>query len=340
MSKIQQVVASAPGKLMLFGEHSVVYGYPCIATAVDRRMYVSVSFNGDDIFTLDAPDLGLRAYSKTVRDLGIKPPKSVAFVETLYKKFLTLFPQEKSIHVITRSPKLNNFGLGSSSAITVAFLKALLTFYDIKMTKKQMFDLCYQTVLDVQGVGSGYDLAVAIWGGTIFYKPPIPDVQKETIEYIFKPNEKKLTNLFASFTGVKADTPTLVRMVKNMFIEDKTKVLEIFKKITSLVLKVKKYMLDENWKKVGQIMNENHKLLKKLNVSSFEIEKLVNLSLKYGSYGSKLSGAGGGDCIISVCNQEQKQDIQEKMKKIFEKSFLDLKFNCEGVKVEKVVYLS
>ena len=154
------VTTSAPGKLMLFGEHAVVYGYPCIVTAVDQRLYVSVRKNGMDAFHLEAPDLGLQAYSKTMQDLGGEGlPKGVRFVEMLYKRFLEMHPQKEGIDVETRSDFSSSFGFGSSSAVTVAFAKALTELYDLHLSEKELFDLCYQAVIDVQGVGSGFDIA-------------------------------------------------------------------------------------------------------------------------------------------------------------------------------------
>jgi len=155
---VSKVTASAPGKLMLFGEHAVVYGHPCIVTAVDQRLFVTVERNGKDTFHLSAPDLGLSAYSKTTNDLGGSGlPKAVRFIEVLYKRFLENYPQERGIDVMTKSEFSDSFGFGSSSAATVAFAKALVELYGIKLSNEELFKLCYKTVLEVQGVGSGFE---------------------------------------------------------------------------------------------------------------------------------------------------------------------------------------
>ena len=199
------VTASAPGKLMLLGDHSVVYGHPCLVTAVDQRLHVSVRKNGKDSFHLTAPDLGLEAYTKTIDQLGMKElPKAVRFVEHLYKNFLTRYPQQEGIDVTTKSEFESGFGFGSSSAVTVAFAKALTTLYKVELSEKELFDLCYKAVIDVQGVGSGFDIAAAIWGGTLYYVTPAKVVEPMKLDNL---------PLVVGYTGVKADTPTLVRMV-------------------------------------------------------------------------------------------------------------------------------
>jgi putative N6-adenine-specific DNA methylase len=95
---------------------------------VDQRLFVTVKKNGVDTFHLDAPDLGLTAYSKTIKDLANKElPKAVRFIEVLYKKFLEKYPQPEGIVVTTKSDFSANFGFGSSSAVTVACTSATAT---------------------------------------------------------------------------------------------------------------------------------------------------------------------------------------------------------------------
>lgn len=93
---MNEVTASAPGKLMLSVGYAVVHGYPTVVTAVDQRLFATVKKNGEDIFHLDAPDLGLTAYTKHMDDLGKKDlPKAVRFIEILYKNFLKKHPQKR-----------------------------------------------------------------------------------------------------------------------------------------------------------------------------------------------------------------------------------------------------
>jgi len=300
---MKKVTASAPGKLMLMGEHSVVYGHPCIVTAVDQRLKVTVTRNGEDIFYLEAPNLDLTTYSKTIDDLGKKPlPKSVRFIETLYKNFLQKHPQDTSIHVTTNSEFSSYVGFGSSSAVTVAFAKALTEMYGIHLTKKELFDLCYETVIEVQGVGSGFDLAAAIWGGTIYYVTPAKEI--EELDF-------SSASLIVGYTGIKADTPTLVRMVRGLKQENPGKINQIFNKISVLVEQGREAIKDHEWAKLGELMNKNQDLLRKIQVSTKELEDLIGSANKAGALGAKLSGAGGGDCMLALVDKDNQEQIKQ-----------------------------
>ena len=329
MKKI--VKTSAPGKLMLFGEHSVVFGHPCIVTAVDRRLSITVEENGEDIFVLDAPDLGLRAYSKKISDLGNKNlPKEVSFIETCYKLFLKKYPQKKTIHVRSKNEFKSSYGLGSSSASTVAFAKALSEFYEVPMTNDQLFDLCYATVLEIQGVASGFDIAAAIWGGTLYYITPHGKfIKHKTVEPI---NLKNLP-LIVGYTGVKADTATLVRMVQNLHSENKKTINSIFTDITLLVEQAKKTLQQQDWPHLGLLMDENQALLRRLQVSSIELENLIAASKSAGAMGAKLSGAGGGDCMLALADEDNKIAIAQEIEKVGGK-IIEVKMNAEGVRLE------
>ena len=316
--------ASAPGKLMLFGEHSVVHGHPCIVTAVNQRLRVSVEKNGENLFSLHAPDLQLHAYSKTIKDLGNKPPKQVRFVETLYKSFLEKYPQKETIHVTTKSDFSSKFGFGSSSAVTVAFAKALTQFYEMNLTNQELFDLCYAAVIKVQGVGSGFDLAAAIWGGTLYYVSPAKVVKPLNVDHL---------PIVVGYTGIKADTPTLIRMVANLKVHKKNNVDGIFDQITGMVEQARGLIESNLWLELGELMTENQKLLRKLQVSTVELEKLISAALGGGAYGAKLSGAGGGDCMITLVSDANKKTVVENINSAGGK-VLPVELNAQGVRIE------
>jgi len=329
MKKI--IKTSAPGKLMLFGEHSVVFGHPCIVTAVDRRLSITVEENGEEVFVLDAPDLGLRAYSKKISDLGNKNlPKEVSFIETCYKLFLKKYPQKKTIHVYSKNEFKSSYGLGSSSASTVAFAKALSEFYEVPMTNDQLFDLCYATVLEVQGVASGFDIAAGIWGGTLYYITPHGKfIKRKTVETI---NLKNLP-FIVGYTGIKADTATLVRMVQNLHSENKKTINSIFTDITLLVEQAKKTLQQQDWPHLGLLMDENQALLRRLQVSSIELENLIAAGKSAGAMGAKLSGAGGGDCMLALADEDNKIAIAQEIQKVGGK-IIEVQMNAEGVRLE------
>jgi mevalonate kinase len=329
-----RVTASAPGKLMLFGEHAVVYGYPCIVTAVDKRMRVSVNFNGKGEIVVRAPQVGLDIYHKNIGMLGRQEvPKPVRFIERLVKSFYDRYRVNSGLEIVTKCDFHAKYGFGSSAAVTVALALALGEIYSIKVSKRELFELCYKTVIDVQGVGSGFDIAAAIYGGTLY----------------FVSGGKKIVNLKVShlpfivgYTGVKADTPTLVRQVAELRSISRKEVDSIFSKIDVVSNKAKGALVREDVVELGSLMDRNQNLLKKLGVSSIQLDNLIKAAREAGALGAKLSGAGGGDCMIALRQAQGKQLSRNKSKskeieRAIEKAggeVIDVGINAEGVRIE------
>lgn len=319
MSK--SIKISAPGKLMLFGEHAVVYGCPCIVTAVNQRVHVKASFNGQDELVINAPQLGVKNYRRNVSSLcSQEMPKQVSFIEAVVKRFYQNYGLKKGLELETKSDFSHSYGFGSSSAVTIATAMALKELYSVKLSPKKLFKLCYKAVLDIQGVGSGFDLAAALWGGTLFYEKGARLVKKMKISKF---------PIVVYYSGVKADTPTLVRQVAELKRRHPIKVKRVFEDIEKVVLKAKEALNQGDWKKIGGLMNKNQKLLEGLGVSTLKLEKLIKAAINAGAWGAKLSGAGGGDCIVAVCPPQKQKAIEQVLVKAGGKK-MQVKLNSKG----------
>ena len=131
------VTVSAPGKLMVFGEHAVVYNRPCLVTAVDQRMRARVELTDDKVFFLDAPEVKISGYARPIREVGMgEIPKGAKFVEIAVKNFIENYPSSSGIKVTTASDFSSQFGFGSSSASTVCVLRALSELTGKKLDNK------------------------------------------------------------------------------------------------------------------------------------------------------------------------------------------------------------
>jgi len=297
------VTASAPGKLMLFGEHAVVYGHPCIVTAVDKRMHVRVGFNGKGAIVVHAPQMGMNHYHKRMADLGKhEVPKPVRFIELLVKNFSKTYGLERGLDIVTDCEFSSDFGFGSSAAVTAALAFGIIKLLSMKLTKKQLFVLCYMTVLDAQGVGSGFDVASAIYGGTLYYADG-----GRVVDRVLCPS----LSLVVGYTGVKADTPTLVRQVAEQRRRHKKRIDGIFSEIANLVSLARPALEQRAFKRVGRLMDYNQSLLEDLGVSSRELDRLIKASRRAGALGAKLSGAGGGDCMIALVDSAKRKPVTE-----------------------------
>jgi len=329
------IKVSAPGKLMLFGEHAVVHGKPCIVSAVDARMRVFLKKRKDNKIFLNSPDLNLKNYFISIDDLDKPTEKEVRFVLTAIKNFFEKYKVKRGLpplpkfwcgglEIKTKSEFSMEYGLGSSSAVTVATIKALSEFFEIKMENKELFDLAYKTILDIQGVGSGFDLAAAIYGGILYFVTGGKLIEKIKVKNI---------PLVIGYSGEKADTPSLVKMVNEKLKENPKKINKIFDEIEEIVNSARIEIENKNWKEVGKLMNLNQDLLRKLGVSSEKLENLIKAALDSGAYGAKLSGAGGGDCMIAIVNKKNRKNVEMAIEKVGGK-IIKLKVPGEGLKIE------
>jgi mevalonate kinase len=321
-----RIVVSAPGKLMLFGEHAVVYGRACIVTAVDQRIRVWAERTAASELLVEAPDVGVAGYKKSICRLGDGDvPKAVRFIEFAVKNVKRKFGIKSGIKIKTKSDFSSKFGFGSSSAVTVGVVKAASELFDLKLTNKDIFDLCYKTVLEVQEVGSGFDLAAAIWGGTLYFVGG----GKKVVQI-----SKRSLPLVVGYTGIKADTATLVKKVAELRKKEHKIIEPIFELMALIVEDARKSLEKGDYRKLGELANLNQGLLDSLGVSTRKLSDLIFAARHAGAYGAKLSGAGGGDCMIAFTNHERKNKVESAIRSMGE-IVLTVKTGVKGVRIEK-----
>lgn len=321
-----KVRVSAPGKLMLFGEHAVIYGKPCIVTAVDQRMVVTIERIEENVVELTAPEVDIKSFKADYFAGLDKLPKGAKFVFASIKNFYKKFGISSGLKIETKSDFSSKFGFGSSSAVTVCVVKGLAEIFGIKLTNKQIFDLSYKTVLDVQGVGSGFDIAAAIWGGTLYFISGGKKIVRIT---------KNTLPLVVGYTGIKADTATLIKKVEELK-KTKPKVINsIFDSITLIVKDAKERLKKGDYKGLGELASLNQGLLDSLGVNTEALSSLIFAARSNGAYGAKLSGAGGGDCMIAFCPDSKKTKVQNSIKKSGG-TVIQIQTNAPGVKIERI----
>jgi mevalonate kinase len=209
------------------------------------------------------------------------------------------------LHIQTHSNFSNCYGFGSSSAVTVATLQALAVTFHKTVEKNALFELAYKTVLAIQGVGSGFDVAAATYGGSLVYTKGGD---------ILEPLPWELNNgvsLVVGYSGVKANTPAIVKDIAGKKDSQPEKVNRIFEAIGKLVLQAKEAGDKKDWETVGKLMKLNQEYLRDLGVSTEKLESMIYAAKQAGAYGAKLSGAGGGDCMIALTLTENKKKIEQ-----------------------------
>lgn len=324
---MKKITVSAPGKLMLFGEHAVVYGHPCIVTAVNQRIKLTAEIISTPEFQLDAPDVHIAHYTKSMSDLGKgNIPKEVGFVEIAAKNILTSYGSSRNggLKITTSADFSSLFGFGSSAAVTVCMVKAVSLLFDLQFNNKELFDLAYKTVLDIQAKGSGFDVASAIYGGTLYFVTGGKNIELLAVDSL---------PLIVGYTGIKADTVTLMKEVQERFVGKEEKLLELYKDMSSIVTNAKKEIEKNNWQELGILMKKNQLLLHTLGVSTTKLDDMMSASLEAGAHGAKLSGAGGGDCMIALGNEERKYAIECAIENAGG-TIMHVSPNAEGVRIE------
>jgi len=278
--------ASAPGKFVVLGEHSVVYGKPALVLATDRRITCSVRRSSH--FTVNGEHL----------DMSRQPHFS----------YLTR-GMNYCLDFMTTSEIPSGAGMGSSAALSAALAMAIHNERGECLTERNLVDEAYGAELQAQGSGSPMDASACVHGGGIAVNIPDGSDDLWTIsrgERTWRVSELIPPDL--SFvignTGVKAPTGPQVDKVRR-YMKKNSFASEIIEEIGHVTMEGYAALKRGDREALGRLMTQDHKLLSILGVSCKELNKLVNASLPY-SYGAKLTGSGGGGCMVALTDKPDK----------------------------------
>lgn len=323
---MDSVAVSAPGKLMLLGDHAVVHNHPCLVAAIDQRFHLQATVIPEHKLILNAPKLGLINYQKPLDNLMTgEVPKSAEYIEYAVGQFNQKYPLKLGIKIDTAAEQMDpKFGFGTSAAATVSTTKALGILFDQELDKRAVFDLSYHTVQHLKGVGSGFDMASAVYGGFLYFV---------TGGAAIKPLGVDPLKVVVAYSGYKADTPLLIRVINEQ--------VEMYPDIVHNVFDVSEKIVERGLEDLeasdmvsfGKMMSMHQGLLTVLGVSTSELDTICRLALDAGAYGAKLSGAGGGDCAIAIAGLDKIKSVAETLRQAgFDTMVLEA--GSEGVRVE------
>jgi mevalonate kinase len=275
------VTVSAPGKVILLGEHAVLYGEPCLSTAIDLRTEVQAVVRG-----------------KTYR---VNSSRMDSWHHTYIKAAVDYLWKGDPIHFRTRSNILSAGGIGSSAALTVATVGCLSQLGD-EWDKDQIAQKSYEVEYSVQDGGSPNDTSASTFGSGIL----LSDKQGDNLLWGINKGERQWFihhvdippfTLVIGNTGIKSKTPIQIKKVRR-FVQHSGFSRDLITQIGGLVHEGVKALKDEDYTTFGKLMNMNQNILHTMGASTKELQRLINISLKAGAYGAKLTGAGGGGSII------------------------------------------
>ena len=313
---------------MLLGEHAVVHQRPCLVTAMDARLHMTLTLTDDGLFTIYAPDVGVDQVQGPIGEAfagGKARAKGTRFIESSLAVFRERFGLEHGVHITTRSDFSSKLGLGSSSATVACTLFGLARILEYDLSRRELFDLGIEAIFRVQQTGSGFDLASTIYGGTVYYNNGDP---REIV-----PLDVSELPLVVAYTGIKADTPTYVRRVTALLELWPAAMTGIFDTMAELVRAGRIALDAADWASLGQLMDMQHGLAHAIGVDTPETVELVFRAREAGAYGAKLSGAGGGDCIIVLAPDHKRSEIENTLRRSGGQ-IVPVLPNAPGVRVE------
>jgi mevalonate kinase len=292
--------SSAPGKIILFGEHAVVYGRPALAVPVTQvRADVNVSDSARPGIWIAAPEVHLDAELNTV-------PSDHPLASVVHNLFFLLrvspFPNLE-IQISSTIPVAS--GLGSGAAVTVALARALASHLGHPMSDAEINAFAYEIEKLHHGTPSGIDNTV------VTYAMPVYFIKEQPIE-TFKVGQP--FTLVIGDTGIAAPTKESVGDLRRLWLDDKRRWETLFDKVGEISFTARRVIEVGRWELLGELMNENHALLQTMTVSSPELDRLVGAAREAGALGAKMSGGGRGGNMIALVKPEMAEDISSALR--------------------------
>ncbi len=289
--------AKAPGKIIIVGEHFVVHGSYSLAAAIKKGTLVHASVSDRSI--LFSKDFNLTA------ELPNKIPfRLTPLVETL-KSTLTYLGERRGVKLEISSDIPISAGLGSSAAGSVALVAAASAALNHPLKKEEIIELAMTSEKIIHGNPSGIDPVVATYGGILLYKKGLPPkLVKSEVS----------TDFIISYTGSGHSTSKMIKK----FSKSKKTFPAFFRSLVNsssiLAETAATAIACGDLPTLAAIINFTHSVLSSFGVSSIALDRAVDTALRAGCIGAKLTGGGGGGCIIALPKTGKSDNIFEKIR--------------------------
>lgn len=285
------------GKVILFGEHAVVYGMHALAAPVPLAMQAKVSDAEREGVHLLIPRWGVEERIKRGQDHKYSIFKSL----DLILDELGLHEKNMKIEVYPYVPRA--MGLGGSAALAVAIIRALSEHYELNFGNEQISRLAHASETIVHGKASGIDNTLATYGQFLLFRKGEPPLMED-----IKP--QKPIRIVIGLSWTQSLTAKMVNKVQSGWEKNRQLYDHVFEEIDKLTLQARKAIEDYDLQRLGALMNINHGYLNALQVSSRELEELVEIARSNGALGAKMTGGGGGGAMIALCPDNAEQVVK------------------------------
>ncbi|WP_225362915.1 mevalonate kinase [Apilactobacillus quenuiae] len=288
----KQAFGKSHAKIILMGEHSVVYNQPAIALPIPK-IELKIKIKEIDKDQILNSKYYIGPIQKVPNDLlGIKN-----LVNTILKK---INKTDAAFEMKISSDIPSERGMGSSAATSIAIIRALYNYFDTSISKEELLKLSDVEETITHGNPSGLDSA------TTGSDNPVWFIRNNTLEEI---NFNLNATLVIADSGIKGRTDIAINYVKQQLINDNKKTQASINKIGRLVTKARKDIENNNPEELGILMSENQKELNNLKISNSKIDELVEIANINGSLGTKLTGSGLGGCIIALARNNHEAEL-------------------------------
>lgn len=280
------ISCSAPGKIYLFGEHAVVYGETAIACAIELRTRVRAELNDSIIIQSQIGRTGI--------DFEKHP-----YISSVIEKMREIVPI-KGVFLEVDSEIPVGSGLGSSAAVTIACIGALNELFGCGLTLEEIAKLGHEMEIRVQGAASPTDTYVSTFGGVV----TIPERRK-----LRTPD----CGIVIGNTGIFSSTKELVANVRKLR-ESYPELIESLMASIGRISKIgESLVMAGDYSSIGRLMNVNQGLLDALGVNILELSRLIYSARRAGAFGAKITGAGGGGCMVALTSTYRCVQVAEAM---------------------------
>lgn len=291
------ISASAPGKVILFGEHAVVYGRAAVAVPVNQvQAKAVVSASPGKPSRIEAPGIGLES---EVDALPAEHPLALAVRGVQEKLKLDHLPSFR-LKITSTIPIAS--GLGSGAAVSVAIARAVSAFVGHPLNDAQVSALAFTVDQTYHGTPSGIDNTV------ITYDSPVMYVRGQPFERL---RVAEPFTLVIGDTGVSVPTSGVVSDLRRRWVETPNRYEPLFNRIGAIAREARRLIEVGRPEEMGPLMNSNHSLLCEIDVSSPELDRLVDAAQKAGALGAKMSGGGRGGNMIALVRADKAQSVAQ-----------------------------
>jgi mevalonate kinase len=303
-------IASAPGKVILFGEHFVVYGVKAILCSINKRVTVTAEKINERKISINS-DIG---------DLVLEPNKSILEINSPLKPFYYLANkaienQNTGIQIKIDSEIPLGVGLGSSSACCVAGAGAIFKLFG-DISKEEILELAIEAERTIFENTSGADCTVCVYGGIMEYD------KKQGFKKI---EDEPNFQLVIANSNIEHSTESMVSKVKEFKNKNKEKFSRLLNQESKLVEEVLELLKKNNTKELGRKINENQKYLENIEISNNQLRNMIKIGQK-SSFGAKITGSGGGGCIFTITDESNLENTL--------KEFKDSNYECFSAKID------